>query len=99
MLTEAENQSLTETGPGTPMGNLFRNYWLPACLSRELTTDGAPLRLKLLGEDFLAFRDSQGQVGLVEPRCSPPRRISIFRKKRAMRIALCLSRLEIRYLW
>lgn len=70
MLTEAENKLLTETGPCTPMGNLFRNYWLPACLSRELTADGAPLRLKLLGEDFLAFRDSQGQVGVVEPRCS-----------------------------
>lgn len=70
MLTEAENRLLTETGPHTAMGNLFRNYWLPACLSRELAPDGSPLRLKLLGEEFIAFRDSDGKVGVVSPRCS-----------------------------
>ena len=52
------------------MGSLFRRYWQPACLSRELVADGAPLRLKLLNEEFLAFRDSNGQVGVVAPHCS-----------------------------
>ena len=70
MLTAEENAILTETGPGTPMGETFRRYWLPALLSRELPEpDCAPLRVKLLGEDYVAFRDSKGQVGIVEPRC------------------------------
>ncbi len=70
MLTEQENAELTQTGPGTPMGNVFRSYWQPAALSRELEPDGAPLRIRLLGEDFVAFRDSSGTVGVVEPQCS-----------------------------
>ena len=71
MLTALENETLTQTGANTAMGNLFRSYWLPALLSRELPEpDGAPIRVRLLGEDFIAFRDSSGQVGVVEPRCS-----------------------------
>jgi phenylpropionate dioxygenase-like ring-hydroxylating dioxygenase large terminal subunit len=70
MLTVQENATLTETGSGTPMGNVFRSYWQPALLARELEADGAPLRIKLLGEDFIAFRDTTGRVGIVEPRCS-----------------------------
>lgn len=70
MLTAQENATLTQTGPDTPMGQLMRRYWQPALLSRELEPDGAPKRIKLLGEDFLAFRDTDGRVGIVEPRCS-----------------------------
>ncbi len=71
MLSALENDTLTRTGANTPMGNVFRNYWLPALLSRELPEpDGAPVRVRLLSEDFIAFRDSNGQVGVVEPRCS-----------------------------
>ncbi len=70
MLTEEENRRLTLTGPQTPMGKLFREYWQPALLSRELEPRGAPRRIKILGEDFIAFRDGDGRAGVVEPRCS-----------------------------
>jgi nitrite reductase/ring-hydroxylating ferredoxin subunit len=70
MLTEEENRRLTMTGPGTQLGNLFRQYWHPVLLSRELEPRGAPKRVKILGEDFIAFRDGEGRVGVVEPRCS-----------------------------
>ena len=78
MLTAEENATLTQTGPGTPMGKTFRQYWLPALLSRELPApDCAPVRVKLLGEDLVAFRDSNGLVGIVEPRC-PHRGANLF---------------------
>jgi phthalate 4,5-dioxygenase oxygenase subunit len=77
MLTEEQNQALTRTGPGTPMGDAFRCYWMPALLSRELSVDGPPMRIKLLGEDFIAFRDSESRVGIVEPRC-PHRGANLF---------------------
>ncbi len=70
VLTDEDNELLSRTGPGTPMGDLFRRFWIPAALSSELEADGAPLRLRLLGEDLLAFRDSSGQAGIVEPYCS-----------------------------
>lgn len=78
MLTVEENETLTRTGPGTPMGDVFRQYWMPALLSRELPApDCPPVRIKLLGEDFVAFRDSAGEVGIVEPRC-PHRGADLF---------------------
>src|SRR5690348_10474834 len=77
MLTEAANQMLTRTGPGTPMGNLMREYWIPACLSSELKPDGEPMRLMLLGEQLIAFRDTDGRVGIMEHRC-PHRCASLF---------------------
>ena len=78
MLTAEQNETLTRTGPGTPMGDVFRRYWMPALLSRELPgADCPPVRLKLLGEDFIAFRDSTGRVGIVEPRC-PHRGANLF---------------------
>jgi len=70
MLSDEDNRMLTRTGPGTPMGDLFRSYWLPVLLSEQVQRDGAPVRLKLLGEELLAFRDSTGAVGLIDPRCS-----------------------------
>ena len=71
MLTAAQNAVLTETGPDTLMGKVFRNYWMPALLSRELADpDCSPMRIKLLGEDFVAFRDSEGRVGIVEPQAA-----------------------------
>jgi hypothetical protein len=63
MTSEAENELLTRVSPGTPMGTLMRQYWLPACLSSELIADGDPLRLMLLGERLIAFRDSSGRIG------------------------------------
>jgi len=71
MLSEHDNELLTRTGPGTNMGNLFRRFWIPILLSRELPEpDGPPVRLQILGEDLVAFRDSKGEVGIVEPRCA-----------------------------
>ena len=72
-----DNELLTRVGPGTPMGNFMREYWVPACLSSELVADGPPLRLMLLGEKLIAFRDSKGRVGVMDHRC-PHRCASLF---------------------
>src|ERR1700678_720665 len=78
MLTPADNQRLTRVGPGTPMGTLLRRYWLPALLSEEVAEpDGGPVRVRLLGEDLIAFRDTDGAVGLVSAFC-PHRRAPMF---------------------
>ena len=77
MTTLAENEILTRVGPGTPMGELMRQYWLPAAMSSELKADGDPMRLMLLGEKLVAFRDSSGKVGIFDHRC-PHRRASLF---------------------
>ena len=64
MLRKEQNELVTQTGPGTPMGQLFRSYWTPALLAEELSeNDGPPVRVKLLSERLVAFRDSQGRYG------------------------------------
>jgi phthalate 4,5-dioxygenase len=78
VLSAEDNEILTRVGPGTPMGNLLRRYWMPACLSSEIPEpDGAPARVRLLGEDLVAFRDTDGQIGLIEEQC-PHRGASLF---------------------
>lgn len=78
MLTAEENDLLVRTGPGTPMGNVLRRFWIPALLSDELAApDGAPVRVRLLGEQLVAFRDTEGRVGLVDSYC-PHRRADLF---------------------
>ena len=78
MLTAAENDLLTRTGPDTPMGQYFRRFWQPAALSEELPeADGPPIRLTVLGEELVAFRDSDGRVGVVDRRC-PHRGADLF---------------------
>ena len=78
MLTRAENKLVTEVGPGTPLGEVMRRYWLPACLSEEIPKpDCAPIRVKLLGEELVAFRSSDGRIGLIEEYC-PHRLASMF---------------------
>jgi len=77
MTTAREGTELTRVGPGTVMGELMRCYWIPAALSSELERDGAPVRLKLLGEKLIAFRDSAGRVGVMDHRC-PHRGASLF---------------------
>jgi len=77
MTTAIEGRELTQTGPGTVMGELMRQYWIPAAQSSELTSDGAPVRLMLLGEKLIAFRDSSGKVGVMDHRC-PHRAASLF---------------------
>src|SRR4029077_5393271 len=67
----ALNDYLTQTGSGTPMGNLFRRYWIPALLSEELPEpDCPPVRVKLLSERLIAFRDTQGRIGLMDEFCA-----------------------------
>ena len=63
MLTREQNDLLTQTGPDTPMGQLFRRYWLPALLAEELPeNEGPPLRVKLLSERLLAWRDRKAAI-------------------------------------
>ncbi len=70
MTTPHEAEELTRVGPGTPMGALMREYWIPAARSSEVQADGDPLRLMLLGEKLIAFRDSAGKVGVMDHRCA-----------------------------
>ena len=78
MLSKSDNELLTRVGPGTPMGDLLRQYWLPALLSSELLTpDSDAVRVLLLGERLIAFRDTNGQVGLLANNC-PHRGASLF---------------------
>ena len=77
MLNLRDSEDLTRVGPGTVMGRFMRQYWMPALLSRELVADGDPLRLMLLGERLVAFRDSAGRVGVLDHRC-PHRCASLF---------------------
>jgi phenylpropionate dioxygenase-like ring-hydroxylating dioxygenase large terminal subunit len=78
MLSKEENELLTQTNPGTPGGEYFRRYWLPALLSSEVPSpDCPPVRVRLLGEDLIAFRDTHGRVGLIDEFC-PHRRASMF---------------------
>src|ERR687885_1308942 len=78
MLSKADNDYLCRIGPGTPMGNLMRQYWMPAIRSDELPEpDGAPLRVRLLGENLIGFRTGDGQVGLIQNHC-PHRGASLF---------------------
>ena len=71
MLTRDENELLIRVGPGTPMGALMRCYWIPALLSEEIPEpDCPPVRVRLLGEDLVAFRDSTGRIGLLGEHCA-----------------------------
>ncbi len=70
MLSKDDNELLTNTDKGTPMGELMRRYWLPALLSEELPgPDCVPVKLKIMNEELIAFRDSDGSVGLIDAYC------------------------------
>src|SRR5215470_16595834 len=78
MLSREENELVSQVGAGTPMGELMRQYWLPAALSSELPTpDSDPVRVLLLGEQLIAFRATSGEVGLMAHNC-PHRGASLF---------------------
>jgi phthalate 4,5-dioxygenase len=71
MLRKEQNELLTQTGPGTPMGQMFRAYWLPVLLAEELPeNDCPPVRVKVLSERLIAFRDSDGRYGLMDEFCA-----------------------------
>ena len=97
MLSGTDNEFLVRTGAGSAMGEYFRRFWLPVALSRELPEpDCTPLRVQVMGECLVAFRDTQGCVGLVEPRVRASRRRPFLWPQRARRPALHLPRLEVR---
>ena len=78
MLSKQDNDLLSRVGPGTPMGNFMRQYWLPTMLSDELATpDCPPLRIRLLGENLIAFRMTSGKIGMIADAC-PHRGASMF---------------------
>ena len=77
MLSREDNELLCRVEGDAPMGRLMRAHWIPACLSEEVAQrDGAPVRVRLLGEDLVAFRDSDGRLGIVDEHC-PHRRASL----------------------
>ena len=70
MATREQNEFLCRVGPGTPMGDVFRRFWQPvATLAQVPTPDCDPLRVRLLGEDFVLFRDSDGKLGFLDELC------------------------------
>ena len=70
MLSVEDNELITNTDRGTPMGELFRRFWIPALLSEELPgADCNPVRVKIMGEDLVAFRDSNGKPGVIDAYC------------------------------
>jgi phenylpropionate dioxygenase-like ring-hydroxylating dioxygenase large terminal subunit len=78
MLSKEDNDLLCRVGPGTPMGNLLREYWIPALPSTEFPApDSAPKRMRLLGENLVMFRDTNGDVGAFKESC-PHRGASLF---------------------
>jgi len=70
MMTKEENDLLTQVGPGTPAGELLRRYWQPVALREDLPQDGAPIPIKIFGEDLVLFRDDNGRAGLLGLHCS-----------------------------
>jgi phthalate 4,5-dioxygenase len=78
MLAHEDNERVTRVGRGTPMGNTMRRYWVPALLAWEVPEpDCPPVRVKLLGEELVAFRDTRGRIGLLDEHC-PHRLASLF---------------------
>lgn len=91
MLSAADNDILTHLSPQTLMGRYFRRFWQPVALSRELPEpDGAPLRVNVLGERLVAFRNSDGTVGLVDARC-PHRGADLYFGRNENRAIRCVS--------
>jgi phenylpropionate dioxygenase-like ring-hydroxylating dioxygenase large terminal subunit len=70
MLSREDNDLLTRTGPDTPMGQYFRRFWQPVALSEELPEpDGTPVKVTIMGEELVAFRDTEGRIGLIDAHC------------------------------
>ncbi len=76
MLSASNNELLTRVGPGTPMGKMLREYWWPVLRSDRIEPDGAPVKVRLMGEDYVAFRATDGRVGVFDERC-PHRGVSL----------------------
>ena len=97
MITQEQNEYLCRTGPHTPMGQLFRRYWIPALLSEELPRPNCPpVRVQLLSERLIAFRDTDGPYRVDGRVLRAPRCLAVVRTQRGERPTVLLSRLEIR---
>ncbi len=97
MLSKEENDLLTKVGPGTMLGHLMRQYWIPALMTSELpAVDCPPVRLKLLGEELIGFRVTSGDVGIIQNACPHRGASHVLRPQRRRGPALRLSRLEVR---
>ena len=70
MLSTTDNELLTQVSPGTLMGDLLRQYWLPVLASDDLAPDGKPFRVRLLAENLIAFRNTAGRVALISETCA-----------------------------
>ena len=78
MLSKEDNELLTQIEPGSLMGDLLRRFWLPALLEKEVAVaDGTPVRLRLMGEDLVAFKDTKGKIGVLDAYCAH-RRANLF---------------------
>ena len=78
MLSREDNERLTRVGPGTPMGELMRRYWIPVAFAPQVAKPGgAPVRVRLLCEDLVLFRDGKGRLGLIDEKC-PHRTASMY---------------------
>jgi len=97
MLVKEQNDYLTQTGPGTPMGPVFPQLLDPGAARSELAEpDCPPVRIQLLSERLVAFRDTEGRLGLIEEFCAHRRVSAVVRPQRGERAALSLSWVEIR---
>ena len=98
MLSREDNELLTRVGPGTPMGDLLRRFWFPVLLGDELADpDSDPMRVKVLGEFFVAFRDTAGRLGLLDARC-PHRGADLsfgFNQEGGIRCAQCFWKFDV----
>src|SRR5487761_1759752 len=70
MLSKEENEFLVRIGPGTPAGELFRRYWLPVAIAKELSHGNPTKFVRILGEDLVLFMDKTDRVGLLADHCS-----------------------------
>ena len=70
MLTKEENELMTRIGPGTPAGEMLRRYWWPVAFTEVVRPEARPTKVKLLGQEFVLFRDGSGKLGLLELHCS-----------------------------
>ena len=84
-LTKEQNELLTRVDNGAPMGDMIRqHYWIPAVPSVTLVADGAPVRVRLLGRNYVAFRDTSGVAGILDEQC-PHRKASLLVVQRQRR--------------
>lgn len=92
MLTATDNQLITQVGPQTPLGRLMRRYWLPVCMSSQLSKpDGDPVRVRLLGENFVAFRDRRRRRRAARRILHAPARVPGVGARRGRRNAVSIT--------